>query len=138
MEYINRLCVRYLLWIAVLVSAVSVAVYAAAVLGAFQGLLLPAVVSVAFSLVVNVSDILIWRRVASKAPDHLTTFYSAVSGFRMLLALAVMFICYVTLFDESGMMAFVIVFLVYYFVMLGLHSIFFSIVSNNSDKFNKQ
>ncbi|MGN0221298.1 MAG: hypothetical protein ACI4BA_04150 [Prevotella sp.] len=132
------MCVRYLLWIVVLLSAVSVAVYAVGVLGAFQGLMLPAVVSVTFSLVVNVSDILIWRRVASKTPDNLTTFYSAVSGFRMLLALAVMVVCYITLFDESGMMAFVIVFLAYYFVMLGLHSIFFSIVSNNSDKLNKQ
>ena len=137
MEYVNRLCGRYLLWSIGLVSLVSVVIYAVAILGDFQGLRMPATVSVVFSLVVNVADILVWRKIACKAPEHLTTFYTAVSGFRMLLALALLLVSYLTMSDKSGMVAFVTVFLAYYFVMLGLHSIFFSLVSNNSDKLNK-
>ena len=138
MDYINRLCRRYLLWSVGLVAVVSAVVYAVSTLGGYQGLLIPAVVSVVFSLVVNVSDILVWRRLAGKAPDYLTTFYTAVSGFRMLLALALMFVYYITVSDKSGMVAFVTVFLAYYFVMLGVLAIFFSFVSNNSDKLNKR
>lgn len=137
MKYLNRLCGRYLLWSIGLMSVVSAIVYAVAIMGEFQGLLLPALVSVIFLLVFNVLEILIWRKVAYKVPEQLTTFYTAVSGFRMLLALGLLFVYYITLSDKFGMKNFVVVFLAYYFVMLGMHSIFFSYVSNGGDKLNK-
>ena len=137
MKYLNRLCGRYLLWSIGLMSVVSAIVYAVAIMGEFQGLLLPALVSVIFLLVFNVLEILIWRKVAYKASEQLTTFYTAVSGFRMLLALGLLFVYYITLSDKFGMKNFVVVFLAYYFVMLGMHSIFFSYVSNGGDKLNK-
>ena len=137
MKYLNRLCGRYLLWSIGLMSVVSAIVYAVAIMGEFQGLLLPALVSVIFLLVFNVLEIFIWRKVAYKAPEQLTTFYTAVSGFRMLLALGLLFVYYITLSDKFGMKNFVVVFLAYYFVMLGMHSIFFSYVSNGGDKLNK-
>ena len=118
-------------------SVVSAIVYAVAIMGEFQGLLLPALVSVIFFFFFYVLDSLICWRVRYEAPEELSTFYTAVSGFRMLLALGLLFVYYITLSDKFGMKNFVVVFLAYYFVMLGMHSIFFSYVSNGGDKLNK-
>jgi hypothetical protein len=96
-----------------------------------DGLFAPAVVSVIFMLVVGGAIGLIWRRVAKHAPESLPTFFTAVSGFRMLLALAVMFIYYLAC-GRSAMLMFLVVFMVFYFVSLAHHSIFFARVSNRS------
>ena len=58
----------------------------------FLDLLTPIIVSVVFSLVICVAISQIWKRVAQSSPDSLPTFFTAVSGFRLLLALAVMFV----------------------------------------------
>ena len=96
-----------------------------------DGLLIPAIVSVLFTLVVSGAIGLIWRRVAKRSPESLPTFFTAVSGFRMLLALAAMFIYYLV-FGRSAMLLFFVVFMVFYFVSLIHHSIFFARVSNRS------
>ena len=96
-----------------------------------DSILSPAIISVCFVLVLAVSIGLVWRRVAKGAPDSLPTFFTAVSGFRMLLALAVMFIYYLV-FGRSAMLLFFLVFMVFYFVSLAHHSIFFARVSNRS------
>ena len=72
----------------------------------FLDLLTPAIVSVAF-------------------------FFTAVSGFRLLLALAVMFIYYL-LDNNDTMLKFFIVFMVFYVASLAHHTVFFSRVSNRS------
>ena len=97
--------------------------------GLFSALMYPAAVGAVFSIVVESADALIWRRVATKSPDSLTTFYTAVSGFRMLLALATMLVCYIIV-GRDGIMPYILVLLVFYFAMLAHHSIFFSRLSN--------
>ena len=89
----------------------------------------PVAVSAVFSIVVESADALVWRKVAKKSPDSLTTFYTAVSGFRMLLALATMLVCYIIV-GRDAIMPYILVLLVFYFAMLAHHSIFFSRLSN--------
>ena len=98
-------------------------------LGLFSGLMYPLAVGAGFSLVVEVADAKVWQRVAKKSPEGLTTFYTAVSGFRMLLALATMFVCYIIV-GRDAVAPYIVVMLVYYFVLLAHHSIFFSRLSN--------
>ena len=92
-------------------------------------LLTPVIVSVVFSLVVCVAIALIWRRVAQRSADSLPTFFTAVSGFRMLLALAVMFVYYLV-DNQNSMLRFLVVFIAFYFAMLAHHSIFFARINN--------
>jgi hypothetical protein len=95
----------------------------------YLDLLTPVIVSVVFSLVMCVSVALIWRRVAQSAADSLPTFFTAVSGFRLLLALAVMFVYYLVDTQDS-MLRFFMVFIAFYFAMLAHHSIFFARINN--------
>ena len=95
----------------------------------YLDLLTPIIVSVAFSLVTCVAIAQIWRRVAQSSPDSLPTFFTAMSGFRLLLALAVMFVYYLVDTQDS-MLRFFMVFIVFYFGMLIHHSIFFARINN--------
>ena len=97
----------------------------------FLDLLTPAIISAVFALVMCWTIGLIWRRVAKRSPESLPTFFTAVSGFRLLLALAVMFVYYLVDNNDS-MLRFFIVFMVFYVVSLVHHSIFFARVSNRS------
>jgi len=99
----------------------------------FLDLLTPVIVSVAFTLVVCITIGLVWRYVALNSPDSLPTFFTAVSGFRLLLALAVMFVYYL-LDHNDTMLTFFLVFMVFYVASLAHHTIFFARVSNNSDR----
>ena len=95
----------------------------------FLDLLTPIIVSVAFSLVTCVAIAQIWKRVALSSPDSLPTFFTAVSGFRLLLALSVMFVYYLGV-NQFSMLRFFMVFIVFYFGMLIHHSIFFARINN--------
>lgn len=88
-------------------------------------LLLPLVVSALFSLVVDVAEAVAWHRIADKPDDVHVTFFMAVSGFRFLLALAVM-VAYFLVMGREAMLTFILVFLAYYVVMLAHHVAFFS------------
>lgn len=94
-------------------------------------------ISFGFFMVINVAEALIWRRVAEGSPESLPTFFTAVSGGRMLLALATMFVYYLVKGREA-MLPFFIVFVVFYVVQLVHHSIFFSRVSNHLDELNNK
>ena len=94
----------------------------------FLDLLAPAIVSVAFTLLVCFTIGLVWRYLARNSPDSLPTFFTAVSGFRLLLALAVMFVYY--LLNKETMLTFFLVFMVFYVASLVHHTIFFARVSN--------
>ena len=95
----------------------------------FLDLLTPVIVSVVYSLTVCVAIALIWQRVAQRSPESLPTFFMAVSGFRLLLALAVMFVYYLVDTQDS-MLRFFMVFIAFYFGMLAHHSIFFARINN--------
>lgn len=94
-------------------------------------LLVPAIVSAAFSLVVATALALIWRRVAKRSPQSLPTFFTAASAFRMLMALAVMFVYYLVN-GRDAMLVFFLVFMAFYIASLVHHSFFFARVSSRS------
>lgn len=128
---IDQLCMKYLrqeLFLAVGLFLIALLVMR---VWFIDGLLVPAIVAVIFTLVVSGVIGMVWRRVAKHSPESLPTFFTAVSGFRMLLALAVMFIYYLAC-GRSAMLLFFVVFMVFYFVSLAHHSIFFARVSNRS------
>lgn len=96
-----------------------------------DSLLTPIVVSAVFSVVIETADSVVWRKVANRNPEGLTSFYTAVSGFRMLLALATMLIYYIVV-GSDGMLEFFLVFMSFYVVMLIHHATFFARISNRS------
>ncbi|UKK52467.1 hypothetical protein [Prevotella sp. E2-28] len=87
--------------------------------------------SCGFSLAIVLAEGNIWRMVATKHPDSLTTFFTTLSGFRMLLALATMFVYYL-IAGREAMLPFFLVFMAFYVLLLIHHSIFFAKVSNRS------
>lgn len=91
----------------------------------------PLIISIIFSLMIVFAEAIIWRRVAEKNPEGLTGFYTAVSGFRMLLALGTMLVYYIIMGIET-MMTFFLVFVAFYFVLLVHHAIYFARVSGKS------
>ena len=100
------------------------------ILGA--GLLLtPVLVSMCFVLIVELSDAFIWKRLENKTEETKATFFMAVSGFRFLLALLMLFVYYF-ISDRSGMIAFILLFAPYYLAVLVHHSIFFSHLRSKS------
>lgn len=91
--------------------------------------LTPILVSMCFALVVEIGDACMWQRIEDKADNTRATFFMAVSGFRFLLALLLLFIYYLVS-DHAGMVAFLLSFAPYYLVILMHHSIFFSHLRN--------
>lgn len=95
----------------------------------------PAIVSALYAMVLIVTEGVVWVKVASRSLDGLTTFYTAVSGFRMLITLGVMLGYYVACGREQ-MLGFLLVLAPFYVMMLVHHSIFFGFKSKIVDKFN--
>ena len=129
MADIDKLCGRYIAWSVCLIILLTLLGLLVGVFFQIDGMTAYLAVGAGFSIVVEVADALVWRRVAKKSPDSLTTFYTAVSGFRMLLALATMLLCYIIVGREA-IMPYILVLLVFYFAMLAHHSIFFSRLTN--------
>lgn len=127
---VDKLSMNYIRQQLMLTVAVCLIVLLVMQLRYMDYLLLPAIIGTAFTLVLSLVIGLVWRYVAKSAPDSLPTFFTAVSGFRLLLALAVMFAYY--LIDKSTMVAFFLVFMAFYVVSLAHHTIFFARVSNRS------
>lgn len=91
----------------------------------------PALVSLGFCLLTGIATALVWKYVAKNAPDSLTTFYTSVSGFRMLLALILIFVYYLVA-DRAALGVFFIVFAVFYLTSLLHHVVFFAKIVNHS------
>ncbi len=130
---IERIGLRYLCQSAAIIVVLCIATVATAYFTGIAGLKAPLIVSAVFSLVIDGADGLIWTRVAKSSPQSLTTFYTAVSGFRMLIALFTLFCVYLAV-GRDNMTEYCIVFLVFYFVLLAHHSVFFSRVSVSHSK----
>lgn len=131
----GKICRRYLLQTVALLLIATVLVKGCEMIFHWQSLERPIVVSIVFSALVELADVVLWRMAVSRSTETLTTFYSAVSGFRMLLALAVLFVCYLFV-GRDAMMPYVLVFLSYYIVFLSHHAVFFSRVSDQCDQFD--
>ena len=130
-EHVDRLSRTYAkqeLW---LTAGIFLLVLGVMSVSNIEGLLVPAIVGAVFSLVVSTAEALIWRRVAKQSPDNLPTFYTAASGFRLLLALATMFVYYLVK-GRDAMLVFFIVFMIFYLVLLAHTPVYFARLSNRS------
>lgn len=92
-------------------------------------LMAPIWVSTGFSVVFLVAFALLWRWISKEKKESLTTLYSLVSGFRMVLALFTLFVCYMVV-GRDAMVPYVVVFMVFYLIMVGFHTIYFSRIAN--------
>lgn len=126
----NRIARRYILLGTALVLALYIVMEIVQKLTHFE-METPIMVSMLFSLSVTWIVGWLWKWVASNHADQLTTFYSATSGFRLLLALAVLFVCFLVV-GRDAMLIYVLVFMLFYLVMVGFHSIYFSRVTNKT------
>lgn len=71
----------------------------------------------------------LWQWVASAHRNFLSTFHTACSGFRMLIVLAVLgIVCAVV--GRDAMVPYVAVFMIYYLVLLIMHTVFFAKMTN--------
>lgn len=93
-------------------------------------LTVPTIVALLFAVVVESVDALVWGKVRQAGDGGLPTFYTAVSGFRMLLALATLVVCYFVV-GRDAMMEYCLVFMGYYFTIMIHHSVFFARISNS-------
>ncbi|MBO4827556.1 MAG: hypothetical protein J5506_10075 [Prevotella sp.] len=130
-QNIDKLSKQYIRQELLITAGLSLIGFLAMRVWFLDSLLVPIIVSAVFTLVVSYACGLIWRRVAKKSPSSLPTYYTASSGFRMLLALAVMFVYYL-IYGRDSMLVFVLVFMTFYLISLAHHSIFFARVSNRS------
>ena len=94
---INQLSKRYMRQQLFLTAAIFLVTLLVMRVWFLDGLLVPAIVSAGFTLLLGCVIGIVWRRIAMQAPDSLPTFFTAVSGFRLLLALLVMFIYWRTI-----------------------------------------
>ena len=121
---------RYTVQTIVACAVLVVAVVSLSEFAHVDGLVYPLVISAVFTLVVELADIYIWSRLAVNGGKMLPTYYSAVSGFRMLLALFTLLGCYIAV-GRDAMLEYCLVFMVFYLWCIIHHSVFFSRVSNN-------
>ncbi len=92
-------------------------------------LMSPIWVSTVFSLIFLLGFAVLWRWVVRKHKDSVTTLYSVVSGFRMLMALFTLFIVFLVV-GRAAMLPYVLVFMIFYLIMVAYHSIYFSRITN--------
>ena len=127
---INKQCKKYILQTIFIFAVMNSIVIIVQKMWSLD-LLAEMIVSSSFLLVTGVVIALIWRWVVSSHKESLPTFFTAVSGFRLLLALGVMFGWYLADKNDT-MLQFFMVFMAYYVVSLVHHSFFFARLSNRS------
>ncbi len=124
-------CRHFIVCSVVAVTLLSLSVLSLSHFTHIDGLIPPLVVSAVFALVVESADMLVWRKVAQKGSvDTLATFLSAVSGFRMLLALMTLVGCYIAE-GRDAIMNYLMVFAVFYLWLIVHHTVFFSRMSKS-------
>ena len=127
---VNKLCKSYIIQVIFLFAVMNGLVIIVEKVFSLD-LLTEMIVSSSFLLLTGIVIALIWRWVALNHKDSLPTYFTAVSGFRLLLSLAVMFVYYLT-DSRDSMLQFFLVFMAYYVVSLVHHTFFFARVSNRS------
>ena len=129
-EEINGICRRYIIQSLCLVAVLTLIATLLTKLTNIDGLMTPSYVALGYAVVVECADALIWGKVKQADADALPTFYTAVSGFRMLLALATLVVCYLVV-GRDAMREYCLVFVCYYMAIVAHHSIFFTRISNS-------
>ncbi len=127
-QNVSKLCHRYVRQCILITAALSMLGLIAVQVWFLNELVTPLIVSAVFSLVVGCADALVWRKVALNSPESLPTFHSSLSGFRMLLALAVMFVYYMVDTADT-MLEFFLVFMTFYVALMAHHVVFFTRVA---------
>ncbi len=95
----------------------------------WAGVTIPALVSASFFFFFSTVIGCLWRWLETSHKEILTSFFLAVSGFRMLLSLIVLGIVY-AIVGRDAMLPYVLVFFVFYIITTGYHSIFFARLNN--------
>lgn len=134
---IDKTCKKFVFQIIALTVLSVFVIYTMSYFFEIRNIVRATTVSATFSFLVGMAEGLVWRMVAKKSPDGLTTFFTAVSGFRMLLAIALIFIFHF-IYGREEMLSFCLVFIAFYLVFLIHHSVFFSYVSNSHSKGDKE
>lgn len=129
-EEIKGISRRYILQSLCLLAVVTLIPVLLSLLTNVGNLTVPTIVALSFAVVVESVDALVWGKVRQAGDDGLPTFYTAVSGFRMLLALATLVVCYFVV-GRDAMMEYCLVFMGYYFTIMIHHSVFFARISNS-------
>lgn len=129
-EEIKGISRRYILQSLCLLAVVTLIPTLLSLLTNVGNLTVPTIVALSFAVVVESVDALVWGKVRQAGDDGLPTFYTAVSGFRMLLALATLVVCYFVV-GRDAMMEYCLVFMGYYFTIMIHHSVFFACISNS-------
>ncbi|MDY6206396.1 MAG: hypothetical protein SPI30_06600 [Prevotella sp.] len=89
-----------------------------------ENILTPLLVCTVYALVFELAEGKIWARIAKHSPDNLPNFFMAVSVFRMLSTLILMFVYYLVA-GRSEMIVFIVLFAVFYIAQLAHHICFF-------------
>ena len=134
---IAKLSRRYVVQTILAVVVLSLAVLSLQMFAHVDGLVPPLVVSAVFTLVVELADIFIWKKIAETSEDALHTFFSAVSGLRMLLALFTLTGCCIAV-GRDAMLEYCLVFMAFYLWMIAHHFVFFSRVTNSHTECDKE
>jgi hypothetical protein len=93
-------------------------------IGRFDAIVTPLIVSAGYALLFEIVDGVVWTKIAKNSTENLPNFFMAVSGVRMLTALAVMFVYYLSA-GRGAMLEFFLIFVIFYVAILGHHTMFF-------------
>ena len=83
------------------------------------------IISFVFQLVLITAYGKAWERVAKSSPKNLTVLYMSATGLRLLLAALVLLVYMFTHRTSGSLLAFSVVFVVYYIIILIYDTIFF-------------
>lgn len=137
MEDIDKKVWKYLRQSFTLIAALSILLLILVRVLYLDTLITSVIVGTCFALVIEVADILIWRKVSIQASDMLPMFFLGVSGVRLLLTLGILLGYYLMVGGES-MINFFCVIMVYYIVVMAHHTLFFQRTNNHSNEKNNK
>lgn len=126
---ISKICRKYVVQAFCFVLILALLTILIATATNIKNINAPLMVASLFTFIVEAIDAIMWGKVKKNGDDGLPTFFAAVSGFRMLLALFTLFVCYLIV-GRDAMTEYCVVFLCYYLLMIIHHSVFFSHLSN--------
>ncbi len=108
----------------IIVGALFLIALLAVNIGRFDAIVTPLIICACYALLFEIVEGVVWTKIAKDSTESLPNFFMAVSGVRMLTALAVMFVYYLVA-GRDAMLVFFLVFAVFYIAILGHHTIFF-------------
>ena len=128
-SFVRKMSKRYILQSLGIVSSL---VLMGCVLKSFRlcdyNILTPMAVSFGYTLFLEVACAMLWKYMAIYHNESLPAYFTAVSGFRMLLAISTLVVCWLIV-GQNQMLVYCLIFACFYFPMLLHHSVFFAHIS---------